>query len=106
MGHRTGGRSRFADHLAAVVDAQSCAGGATGEGAEVDHCPVFKQESVPVPARGVRTSDHLAAVVDARSCAEVATWEGAEVGHDPVFKQKRVLKPARGVRKADYLAAV
>ena len=41
MGQLAGGRRR-ADDLAAVVDAQSFAEGATGQSAEVDHCPVFK----------------------------------------------------------------
>ena len=41
MARRAGGRSRIADHLAAVVYGLSCAAVATGEGAEVDHHPVF-----------------------------------------------------------------
>ena len=42
MARRAGGRSRIADHLAAVVDTGSFAGVATGEGAEVHHHPVFE----------------------------------------------------------------
>src|SRR5258708_34674778 len=55
-------RIRKADHLAAVVDAGSEAGVATGEGAEVDHHPVFKQKRVPDPARCGRKADQLATV--------------------------------------------
>src|SRR5260370_7440296 len=89
------GGVRIADHLAAIVDAQSFAGPATGEGAEVGHHPVFKQKSMERHARCGRSADHLAAVVDAGSPAEGTTGEGAEVDHHPVFNQKRLPIPPR-----------
>src|SRR5712692_7854378 len=106
MGLKRHTLERVADNLAAVVDSGSVAEDATGESAEIDHRPVFEQESVCHPARVVCFADHLAAIVDAGSAAEAATGESAEIGDDSVFEQKRVRIPARGGRCADHLAEV
>src|SRR5260370_23196681 len=102
MRQAVGGRR--ADHLAAVVDSGSPTGGATRESAEVDHFPVFEQESMRIPARGGREADHLAAVVNAGRAAGCATGESAEIVHYPVIEQKCVQIPTSGVRFADHLA--
>src|ERR1700737_782943 len=90
---------RRAYYLAALVDRGGAAGVATGEGAEVDHYPVFKQKRVAIPARGARFADYLAARVDAGGSAEVAAGESAEVEHCPVLKQKSMSRSY-----ADHLA--
>src|SRR5258708_8879794 len=87
-----------------MVDGGSAAEAATGEGAEVDRDPVFKQKR----AESARDANHLAAVVDAQSLVVVVSRTGrrGELNHHPIVNQNSEFELDRSAPKPGDLAVI